>query len=78
MEFLGCEIMKLEESMPKFNLLKVNLEKEILTISLIRVDDFNALNPELIQELIFHGLQIIVLLRHTRWYLNLEKSFRVL
>ena len=29
MEFLGCEVMKLEESMPKFNLLKVNLEKEI-------------------------------------------------
>ena len=44
--------MKLEESMPKFNLLKVNLEKEILTISLNRVDVFNALNPELIQELI--------------------------
>ena len=52
MEFLGCEIMKLEESMPKFNLLNVNLEKEILTISLNRVDVFNALNPELIQELI--------------------------
>ena len=52
MEFLGCEVMKLEESMPKFNLLNVNLENEILTISLNRVDVFNALNPELIQELI--------------------------
>ncbi len=52
MEYLGCEMMNLKESIPKCNLLEVSLEKEILKISLNRVDVFNALNPELIQELI--------------------------
>jgi len=52
MEYLGCEMMNLKESIPKCNLLEVSLEKEILKISLNRIDVFNALNPELIQELI--------------------------
>ena len=52
MEYLGCDIMKLSETMPTCKLLEVNLDKCILEISLNRVNVFNALNPELIQELI--------------------------
>ena len=44
--------MKLIETMPHCNLLEVNLDKCILEISLNRIEVFNALNPELIQELI--------------------------
>lgn len=52
MEFLGCEEMKLIETMPKCNLLEITLEKSILEISLNRTDVYNALSPELIRQLI--------------------------
>ena len=49
---LGCELMKLVETLPKCDLIEVKLEKYILEISLNRTDVYNALNPELIQQLI--------------------------
>ena len=52
MEFLGCETMKLIDTIPKCNLLEIKLEKCILEISLNRTDVYNALNPKLIQQLI--------------------------
>ena len=44
--------MKLIETMQHNKLLEVNLDKCILEISLNRIDVFNALNHEFIQELI--------------------------
>jgi len=44
--------MTLMESIPNCKMLEIKLNKSVLEISLNRVDVFNALNPELIQELI--------------------------
>ena len=44
--------MTLMESIPNCKMLEIKLNESVLEISLNRVDVFNALNPELIQELI--------------------------